>query len=87
MFYTYALKNRRSGSWYIGYTADITQRMSQHQKKKPEYTLLYFETYLDSGTARERERALKLFGGAFRALKKRLGEESNISPRMRERDE
>jgi predicted GIY-YIG superfamily endonuclease len=71
MFYTYVLKNKK-GEWYIGYCTDIDQRIKQHKVQKPEYTLVYYEAYLTDSLARNRERMLKEYGGAWRAVQKRL---------------
>ncbi len=70
MYYVYVLKIK-SGGLYIGYTEDLKRRLKQHQLKK-ECALIYYEAYLFSKLARDRERNLKQYSGAWRALKKRL---------------
>ncbi len=44
----------------------------EHQREN-ESLLLYYEAYLSEQLARDRERKLKYYGSALRALKKRLG--------------
>jgi predicted GIY-YIG superfamily endonuclease len=69
MYYVYVLKHR--AEWYIGYTNNLVQRYKQHRKKK-QWELMYYEAYQTEKAARERERKLKHYGSAWRALKKRI---------------
>lgn len=70
MHYTYILF-RNDEEWYIGYTADLQRRYLEHQK---EYTckLVYYEAYRSEKLARQREKKLKYYDSAWRALKKRI---------------
>ena len=70
MFYVYILKTRE-GEAYIGYTENLKRRFQQHQREC-DCRLVYYEAYLSSELARTRERKLKDYGSAWRALKKRI---------------
>jgi len=65
------LKNK-SGEFYIGYTKNLKQRIGQHKNKKIDFRLVYYEAYLAEKLARLRERKLKYYGSAWRALKERI---------------
>ena len=67
MHYVYILRDR-NGKWYIGYTADLNRRVKQH----PGYELIYYEAYDSKKQAVERERKLKYYGSAWRALRDRI---------------
>ena len=69
MYYVYVLKNKKSGLLYIGYTNNLKQRFKQHSSTK-EVELIYYEAYIYEKDAREREKKLKYYGSAWRALKK-----------------
>jgi len=71
MYYIYVLKNK-SGDFYIGYTKNLKQRVEQHKNKKIDFRLVYCEAYLTERLARVRERKLKYYGSAWRALKERI---------------
>jgi predicted GIY-YIG superfamily endonuclease len=66
----YILKQQK-GEFYIGYTEDLKRRLKQHQSKG-EAILIYYEAYLSKNLAKERERKLKHYGSAWRALRKRI---------------
>ena len=55
----------------MGYMEDLRKRLKQHQHKW-DRALVFYEAYLSSELARSREKKLKQYGGAWRALKKRL---------------
>lgn len=69
MHYIYVIKNRKS--LYIGYTKEIDNRLKQH-KSTDDVELVYYEAYKYEKDARDRERNLKMYGSAWRGLKKRL---------------
>lgn len=58
-------------AFYTGYTNDLKRRVKQHQRKN-KIQLMYYEAYLSEKIAREREKKLKHYGSAWRALKKRI---------------
>lgn len=71
MYYVYILQRKRNSHFYIGYTNDLKNRVKQHQRKD-KFQLIYYEAYLSEKIARTRERKLKYYGSAWRALKKRI---------------
>ncbi|PIV42540.1 MAG: excinuclease ABC subunit C [Candidatus Nealsonbacteria bacterium CG_4_10_14_0_2_um_filter_40_15] len=71
MYYVYILKLERNNKFYIGYTKDLIKRIEQH-KSKNKFQLIYYESYSVEELARSRERKLKYYGSAWRALKKRI---------------
>ena len=71
MYYVYILKRGEDEEFYIGYTEDLKKRLKQHKSKYP-CKLIYYEAYVFEKQARERERKLKLYGSAWRSLKKRI---------------
>lgn len=70
MYYVYVLL-RKDSKWYIGSTKDLRRRMAEHTKQYP-CELMYYEAYRADKTSRQREKKLKYFGGAWRALRKRI---------------
>jgi len=80
MFYVYLLKSEQGDHFYIGYSADLKRRLSEHHQGKVYYTrryqpwmLVYYEAYLDEVQAKTRERTLKQYGSSYCQLLKRLG--------------
>lgn len=78
MFYTYVLKSKKDGKFYVGYTKDLRKRFKEHSNGKSLYTkgrgpfvLIYYEACLDEGDAKKRELYLKS-GRGKRYLKDRL---------------
>jgi len=78
MHYVYLLKNQ-NGQIYIGYSANLRQRILEHRSGKVLTTKrlgfekpLYYEAYDNESAAKERERKLKQFGSAYHGLIKRL---------------
>lgn len=66
MFYTYILKSKKDGKFYIGFTQDLRKRFKEHNDGKSTYTkgrgpyeLIYYEACLDKEDARSRELYLK----------------------------
>lgn len=69
MYYVYILD--RNKKFYIGYTVDLQKRIKQHQRGSRVF-LIYYEAYKLEKAARDRERKLKHYGSAWRALRKRI---------------
>lgn len=79
MYYMYLLMDDNN-KIYIGYSADLKRRISEHRNKKvytskrmTEPKLFSYESYPTEEMAKDRERKLKQYGAAFQELKKRLG--------------
>ena len=70
MYYVYLIKNLKTGRTYIGSTNNLSRRLKEHIKKKPE--LIYYEAYKNEKDARKREEKLKQRGQTVRRLKERL---------------
>ena len=75
----YVLKGNSNPSFYIGHTADLKKRLSDHNQSKNESTkrgqpwkLLYYEAFSNLGAAQDRERKLKQRGRAWQELKRRI---------------
>ena len=66
-YYCYILTNKNRTVLYIGYTDNLKRRIEQHKKgngalftKRFNVTeLIYFEDFIDSSSARKREKQLK----------------------------
>jgi putative endonuclease len=79
MFYVYLLENANGKGWYIGYSANLKQRIERHQKgdgaqttkRKQNWSIIYYEAYKDEQDAKGRERFLKS-GSGRKYLKKQL---------------
>ncbi|OGZ04437.1 MAG: hypothetical protein A2648_01705 [Candidatus Lloydbacteria bacterium RIFCSPHIGHO2_01_FULL_41_20] len=71
MHYVYVIKQIKDDIYYIGYTSDLKRRFKEHNAGQ-ECKLIYYESYLFDKSARQRERSLKQYGGAWRSLRKRL---------------
>ena len=78
MFYVYILKDKNN-KIYIGYSADLQRRISEHlsgkvyssaRMSKPQ--LIYYEAYSSEELAKNRERKLKQRGSSKKGLLKRL---------------
>jgi putative endonuclease len=66
MFYTYILQSEKDGSFYIGYTQNLANRLEQHNMARKGYTasrqpwvLVYHEAFGSKSEAMKRERFLK----------------------------
>ncbi|MEK7593039.1 MAG: GIY-YIG nuclease family protein [Patescibacteria group bacterium] len=73
MFYTYVLQSSKDKELYIGYSADLRNRLNAHnsgvveatRSRKP-FTLVYYEACLDETKAIKREKYFKTgFGRRF----------------------
>ena len=79
MHYVYLLECLDDKSWYIGYSANLKQRVERHQKgdgsrttmRKKNWDLIYYEAYKSEHDAKGRERFLKS-GSGRKFLKKQL---------------
>lgn len=78
MYYVYILQWKRNNEFYIGYnefyigyTDNLERRLKEH-KKEGNLKLFYYEAYQSEKAARQREKRLKYYGSAWRALKKRI---------------
>ena len=66
-YYVYILSNKKEGTLYIGFTDDLERRMREHKLKEVKgFTqkfnldkLVYFEIFVKSYSAFERERRMK----------------------------
>jgi len=79
MYYVYLLQSGKDHGFYVGFTASLEQRLSDHEdgrvkstKNRRPIKRIYFEAYSDEDLARKREQKLKQFGSAYTALLKRL---------------
>ena len=77
-FYVYVLSSQQDNSWYIGYTANLDERIIQHNSgktittsKKMPWKIIYFEVSFNKQDAIAREKYLKS-GMGRRYLKNRL---------------
>jgi len=78
-FYVYTLKSDKDSSLYVGYTNDLKRRVEEHNKgesvatkyKRP-WRLVYYEAYKSQSDAKHREKQLKRFAQAHKALKQRI---------------
>jgi len=69
MYYLYILK--KDNEWYIGYTENLKRRIKQHQTYN-KVQLVYYESYSEKKLATQREKQLKHYGSAWRALRDRI---------------
>ncbi|HUK31946.1 MAG TPA: GIY-YIG nuclease family protein, partial [Candidatus Acidoferrum sp.] len=84
MFFIYVLRNQSTGRLYTGHTADLTQRLGQHNhgiskstKNRGTWDLVYQEEFATRSEAMRRERSLK--SGQGRAELKQIL--SKLNPR------
>ncbi|MBL7141718.1 GIY-YIG nuclease family protein [Patescibacteria group bacterium] len=68
MVYILQLSNNKL---YTGYTNNLQRRIKEH-KGQGVCKMIYYEAHLSEELARDRERKLKYYGSAWRALKKRI---------------
>ena len=66
MYNVYILYSPSLSRYYVGYTNNISRRMSEHNRKKGKYTdagipweLVYTETFKTRNDAKERETYIK----------------------------
>ena len=78
MFYAYVLKSLKDKKIYIGYTEDISERLSRHNngmvpstRSRTPFELIYYEAYKNESIARNQELFYKT-GQGRRVLKNRI---------------
>lgn len=87
--YVYVLYSDTSGSFYVGFTHNLLERLAEHSKglnfstkfHKP-WQLLYYEAHTNEDDARRREKYLKTSAGdraLHLMLRKKLAEMKNLS--------
>lgn len=66
MQYVYVLQSKKDGDLYVGCTKDLKARIKLHNAKKvgstakrAPFVLLYYEAYIDSHDAYNREKYMK----------------------------
>jgi Predicted endonuclease containing a URI domain len=86
-YYVYVLRSEKDRMFYTGYTADVENRLRQHNAGQVESTasrrplvLIYWEACLNQQDATRREKYLKTTWGK-RYLKSRLKNYLTSSPR------
>ncbi len=79
-YYIYVLQSVKDENLYVGYTADLKRRLTEHNRGKNFSTkhsrpweIIHFEGYRSEEDARRREKYLKTNQGA-RLLKRMLKE-------------
>ncbi|MDD5290771.1 MAG: GIY-YIG nuclease family protein [Patescibacteria group bacterium] len=80
MYWVYIIKSKKNNSLYIGSTANLGQRLKDHNEGKSRSTKryipwvpVYVEGYFSKGDALLREKNLKYFGKAYSQLKRKIG--------------
>jgi len=70
MYYVYVLQSKKDGKFYIGFTADLRRRFTEHQSGKSSATaprrpfkLIFYEAYENIKDAKRRERYFKTAKG------------------------
>jgi putative endonuclease len=65
-YWVYILQSEKDGSYYIGYTSDLDERIRRHNHGKSSYTkarvpwkLIYQEVFTTRSEAMKREREIK----------------------------
>lgn len=78
MYYVYVIQSLIDKKFYTGYTADLKNRIAEHNakkvistKKRAPFNLIYYECSVDKDDALHREKYLKTTYGK-RYLKNRL---------------
>ncbi|MFX1487407.1 MAG: GIY-YIG nuclease family protein [Promethearchaeota archaeon] len=65
-FYIYIIQSEKDGSYYIGSTRDLHDRLERHNQGRSKYTkpklpwkLIYHEKHTDRSTAMKKEKEIK----------------------------
>ncbi len=66
VYYLYVLQSESTGSYYVGYTKDLEERLERHQqgrspftKLRGPYKIVYVEEYGSRSEAAKREKEIK----------------------------
>jgi putative endonuclease len=66
LYFVYILQSQKDGSYYVGSTQDLEERIQRHNQGRSLYTkgkrpwkLIYFEEFPDRSSAVKRENCLK----------------------------
>ena len=70
-YYVYLLRSVKDGKFYTGYTANLRNRLAQHNagrvrstKRRRPLELVYWESFKTRAEVTKREKRLKAFGRA-----------------------
>ena len=70
MYYTYVLRSKKDGNFYMGFSEDLKGRFEEHYrgavvstKNRRPLQLVYYEACQDQRDARHREQYLKTYHG------------------------
>ena len=70
MYFVYVLQSRKDNGYYIGYTADLEQRLKEHNSRKTRslrhrlpLDLIYLEEFESKRDAKARECQIKSWKG------------------------
>ena len=65
-FHVYIIQSQKDGSYYVGSTQDLKERIGRHNQGRSTYTrskcpweLVYYEEHADRSSAIKREREIK----------------------------
>jgi putative endonuclease len=58
-YYIYILQSELDGSYYVGSTKDLDERLHQYTKAKRPWKLVYYEEFPDKSSALKRECQIK----------------------------
>ncbi len=79
MHYVYIIQSEKDKRYYVGYSANLRQRVQEHNEGKTSYTkkfrpwrLVYYEAYQTESLARGREQKLKQHGKRYTELLRRV---------------
>lgn len=79
MFFVYTIKSRQNATMYTGYTSDLKRRIKEHNngenvstRANMPWELVYYEAYKSQSDAKHREKQLKRFAQAHKALQQRI---------------
>ena len=79
MFCFHVLRSKKDGDLYFGYSANLKQRLNEHNlgkiastKNRKPFDLVYYEAYKNEDEARNRKLQIKKRAGALIGLKRRI---------------